>query len=456
MKKIFTAIIFVIFLLSINNSANAQSKIQFLDSLFQVANREGIFNGNVLVAENGTILYKSEIGYADASKTKNLTSGSRFNIGSISKAFSAVVIMKLKEQGKLNFNDKVSTFIENLPEWSNQITIRHLLEYSSGMPNVDYQNIFSDEDAWQALKKLPHLEFEPGTHHIYSNYNIFLRERIIEKISGQPYSGFLTSTILAPCGMKNVILDPPPTAPALARAFDNKFIADDFPTSMSGAMYATINDLYQWTKCLQNYEIISKSSFLELAAGNKTVGMVRTVDNDWTVYYHHGSSYNFESSVYVNSQDEFTVVLMTNNKNFNVGDLTNASDAILREEHFEVPKKSFYMALRTEIYYNGVESGKELYEYIIGNQQEHYDLSNIERDLYKTGQYLIGKNKISYAVNTLEFAVSVFPDSWNTHLILGNAYQLMGKTGLAFNSYTKALELNPENKVTKAKIERLR
>ena len=452
MKKILLTIVFGVFVI---NSSNAQSKVQLLDSLFHIANKKGFFNGNVLVAEKGAIIYQSEIGYAEANKTEKLTPDLRFNIGSISKAFSAVGLMRLKDQGRLHFDDKVSKFLEDLPDWSNQVTIQHLLEYSSGLPKVDYQNVFSDDDVWKVLKKINRLEFEPGTNHLYSNYNIFLRERIIEKVSGQIYSNFLSSTILTPCNMKNVVVDPAPTEPALAKAFDNKFIQDDYPITMSGAVHATINDLYQWTKCLEDNTIINKPQFLELAAGYKTMGMVHTENNDWTMYYHHGSSYNFESSVYFNPKDQFTVILMTNNKNFNVGDLTNASDAILRGKPFEIPKKSFYMAMRTEIYYNGFESGKQLYDYILKNEQDHYDLSNIGRDLDKTAQYLIGKGKIRNAVKTLKFGVSRHPDSWNIRLSLGDAYQQVGETDLAFQNYKKALELNPDNKTIKAKIEKI-
>jgi CubicO group peptidase (beta-lactamase class C family) len=453
MEKIFLTIVLGIFLTS--NSANAQSKVQLLDSLFQTANKSGFFNGNVLVAEKGAIVYQSEIGYADASKTQKLTPELRFNIGSISKGFSAVGMMKLKEQEKLYFDDTISKFIRNLPGWSNKVTIQHLLEYSSGLPNVDYQRIFSDEDAWSVLENLNQLEFELGTGHLYSNYNIFLRERIIEKVSGQTYTAFLKSTIFTPCGMENVAMDPASTAPALAKAFDNKFIQDDYPTSMSGAMHATINDLYQWTECLQDYKVISKASFLELAEGYKTLGLVQIENNDWTMHYHHGSSYNFESSVYISPQDKFTVILMTNNKNFNVGGLTTAADAILRNEPFEIPKKSLYMALRTEIYYNGFESGKQLLAYIKNNEQDLYDLSS-EGVLNKTGQYLVGKNKISDGIKTLKFVTSEFPDSWNAYVNLGDLYQKIEENELALRSYKKALALDAENTEIRAKIEKIK
>ena len=453
MKGLFVTVLWGLLLIG---SAHAQPKDQLLDSLFQTANKRGFFNGNVLVAEKGAVIYQSQIGFADAGKTKKLTPELRFNIGSISKGLSAFSIMKLHEQGRLKLDDSVSEFIENLPDWSRQVTMRHLLEYSSGLPNVDYLRIFSDDDAWRVLRNLKQLEFEPGTDHLYSNYNIFLRERIIEKVSGQTYSAFLNATILTPCGMENVIVDPAPTSPALAKAFDNKFVEDNYPTTMSGAMHMTINDLYQWTKCLNDYKIISKSSFLELAAGYKTLGLVQMDNQDWVFYYHHGSSYNFESSVYVNQPEEFTVILMTNNKNFNVGDLTNAADAILRDEPFEIPKKSLYMTLRTEIFYNGFESGTRRYQYITGNDQEHYDLTNIERDLIKTGRYLIGKDKIRDGVNTLKLVVSEFPDSWNAHLILADTYQEIGENELAFHSYQKALGLNSENEEIKLKLKKIK
>jgi CubicO group peptidase (beta-lactamase class C family) len=95
-------------LLVLTNTLFAQTKqIKQIDSLMKLSNQIGVFNGNVLVSKNNKIIYNSSFGFTDATKTNKLTSDYRFNIGSITKEFSAVALMQLQEQGKLQLNDKV-------------------------------------------------------------------------------------------------------------------------------------------------------------------------------------------------------------------------------------------------------------------------------------------------------------------------------------------------------------
>lgn len=82
--------------------------VQQIDSLLKGSNQIGVFNGNVLVSKNNTIIYKASFGFTDATKTNKLTDNSKFNIGSITKEFSAVALMQLQEQGKLKLEDKVA------------------------------------------------------------------------------------------------------------------------------------------------------------------------------------------------------------------------------------------------------------------------------------------------------------------------------------------------------------
>ena len=98
------------------------------------SNQIGVFNGNVLVSKNNKIIYNASFGFTDATKTNKLTTDFRFNIGSITKEFSAVALLQLKELGKLKLDDKVSKFIPELPKWASNISIKDLLEYTSGIP----------------------------------------------------------------------------------------------------------------------------------------------------------------------------------------------------------------------------------------------------------------------------------------------------------------------------------
>jgi CubicO group peptidase (beta-lactamase class C family) len=101
-------------------SVNSRS----IDSIMQVANARGIFNGNVLVAQKGRVIYQQSFGYADAGRRKKITSDLRFDIGSVSKEFNSTGIMILKERGLLKLDDPISKFLPGLPAWASKVKVR--------------------------------------------------------------------------------------------------------------------------------------------------------------------------------------------------------------------------------------------------------------------------------------------------------------------------------------------
>lgn len=427
------------------------SDVALIDSLLQEAHRRGIFNGNALVVEKDTVVYQAAIGYANGSREKKLTPDLRFRIGSIAKEFDCVGIMMLKEQGKLKLDDKLSEYFPGLPSWANKISIKNLMQYTSGLPADDYKTIKTDEDAWEMLYALEALGFEPGTDYNYNNNDVFLRKRIIEKVSGIPYNAFLEKNILKPSGMVNAVVDPVAATPKLARAFDNKFVEDEIDTYMSGWPIMTAHDLYKWAKHLHSYQLISKASLYKLFEGyNKStkspMGLGIFEDDKLMMHWHAGSSYNYEASLYVNLQDDIAIVLMTNNKNFNVGDLTTNIEAILKGKSFEIPKRSINMALRTEIFYNGYEKGMRLYEQIRKGERHMYDFDDEEKELIKTGVYLIENDKVGDGLQVLMYSVQEFPNSSKALASLAEAYYKQGNAAKALTNFEKAYALDKQNK----------
>jgi CubicO group peptidase (beta-lactamase class C family) len=137
------------------------------------SNSTGVFNGNVLVSKNDKIIYASSFGFTDASKKNRLTKDSRLHLGSITKEFSAAALLQLEEKGKLKLSDPVSKFIPELPAWANEVTIKDLLQYTSGIPNVNWKKIKNDKDLFDGLMSVEKLDFKPGTDYDYNNNNIF-------------------------------------------------------------------------------------------------------------------------------------------------------------------------------------------------------------------------------------------------------------------------------------------
>jgi len=330
-------IIFILVLLASPKNLLAQtSYVVQIDSLLAETFNQGNFNGNVLVAKNNQIIYSESFGYTDASKDIKLTQATRFNIGSIYKEFSAVALMMLVEEGKLTLEDSISKFIPSLPSWGREIKIKHILKYTSGLPNLKWKTINSDADILNDLINLDTLQFKPGTNYFYNNNDISVRQFIIERVSGIPFNLFVKNYIFDPAGMKSSITNPTIHSENLAIAYSNSLVNDKIETRFSGVIYVTANDLLKWDQSLKNYQFISKESTNILGQsynGNQSaLGNVEIKEEKWITHLHNGESRNFEAILYSNYLNNYTIILLGNNKNRMLFELTDALIEILESK----------------------------------------------------------------------------------------------------------------------------
>ena len=174
--------------------------------------KDGKLNGNVLVLKDNQTIYENSFGYADAFKSTLLNKEYRFNVGSVYKEFPAVAIMQLEEENKINLNDKSSTYLPELPVWNDKITIKHLLQYSSGLPIIPWSKYFDkdinvkDEDIMNGFQEIEKLEFEPGSDYLYSNNNSILLIKVIEKITKSTFKEYIQEEILTPLSMNSTLI----------------------------------------------------------------------------------------------------------------------------------------------------------------------------------------------------------------------------------------------------------
>ncbi|MCZ6704196.1 MAG: serine hydrolase [Ignavibacteria bacterium] len=165
-----------------------------------------------MVADQGDILINANYGYANLDLTKELSSESVYEIASISKQFTALLIMMLKEENKLDYDDKITKYLPTLPY--DNITIRHLLTHTSGLSerqffmwagqNMDPTKIYTNELILKYLEKEnPELEFEPGEKWEYSNLGYFLLPLILQQSTAKNYIQLLNDKIFSTLGMNN-------------------------------------------------------------------------------------------------------------------------------------------------------------------------------------------------------------------------------------------------------------
>jgi len=205
------------YLLSLPASAMAQNIPKMLNSYLAEAMRHNEINGNVLIAEQGRTLFKKSYGYRDIAGKIPLTDSSLFPLASVSKTFTAVAVLQLMEKGKLKLDDAYAKYFPGFLYPT--ITIRQLLSHTSDLPDIGGvtdslvaahpEKIFTNADDLTALQiygKTHHPVFTPGDHWSYSSTGYQLLALLVEKLSREPFAGYLKKPIFIPAGMAGTYL----------------------------------------------------------------------------------------------------------------------------------------------------------------------------------------------------------------------------------------------------------
>ena len=314
-----------------------------VDAVAQAAmQQQGMPGMTVALAKKGTVLYVQGYGVSDLTTHQTTQPSVLFEIGSITKQFTAALIMKLQEQGHLHVDDSISTY---LPEYNfpSAITLRMMLTHTSGL--ADFTN-FSQLGDWvrhgvseatvlMAVSQSP-LQFQPGTQYAYSNSNFFALGTIIEKLSGQSYAADLEQYILRPVGLTNTYYVLPP-APQSATGYTNNgsglvpaILWDRSVAFAAGALSSNVYDLVAWDDALLNGKIVSPASFKAMTTSNGFAipgggsygfGLALATINGRPVIWHNGQIGGFttENAVFLDSG--FAVVVLTNDQDANPDDV---------------------------------------------------------------------------------------------------------------------------------------
>jgi CubicO group peptidase (beta-lactamase class C family) len=240
-----------------------------IDSYLNEIVGAGWFQGAVLVARRGTVIFSKGYGLADAARGIPNTAQTRFRLASLTKQFTAMAIMILQAHGRLDVRDSICAHLADCPDAWRPITIHNLLTHTSGLPNY---TDFGDYEATQMLPATPDelvarfrdqpLLFPPGTQYMYENSDYVLLGQIIERVSGQSYGDFLRAAIFEPLGMRDSGVDPGAggegqaigyrVAGELAPALDTSTLF------AAGSLYSTVEDLYRWDQALYTTKLLPK------------------------------------------------------------------------------------------------------------------------------------------------------------------------------------------------------
>lgn len=472
-----------IILLSIQLQALAQTQAQKtakIDEVMTLANKYGLFNGSVLVAENGKVIYKKGLGLANMEWNIPNTPETRFRLGSITKQFTATLILQLVEQGKIKLDGKLSDY---LPEYrkdvGQKVTIHQLLNHTSGIPSyTGLPGFFSDVsrnpysvDDFVKKYASNDLQFEPGSKFSYNNSGYFLLGAIIEKVTGQPYERVLKEKIFDPLGMKNTGYDHYATilekrAAGYIKTPDGYLNAPYLDMSLpyaAGSMYSTVEDLYLWDQALytdsllsaQSKELMYKPTLNDYAYGWFITKAKLGTGTETVPSINHGGGINGFNTLIMRypAQKNLVVLLDNTSQGENLDKLSKELTNILYNQPFDLPKMPLAAVLFKTIQEKGIEAGIARYRDLKARQAKVYDFS--EPELNQLGYQLIQGKKLKEAIEIFKLNVEAYPQGFNTYDSLGEAYMNNGNKDLAIQNYKKSIELNPENTGAVAMLKRL-
>jgi CubicO group peptidase (beta-lactamase class C family) len=344
MKKVFITLLITA---SLHNTVKSQSFTETaarLDSFYTELYKYREFNGNVLVAEKGNIIYQKSFGIANRSFNAPLTDNSVFNLASVTKQFTAAAIVLLEREGKLSFNDKLSKYIPELSFYE-KITISNLVHHTSGLPdytllfntNWDSSKIVSNADVIKRFQDMkPATKFNPNEKFEYSNTGYLLLGSIIERVSGQSLNHYLQKKIFKPLKMNHTkiafVYRDKAEIPALAKAYtkleDGSF--SDFSKYAykfdgvfgQGRLYSTTTDLLKWSKALSNHKLFTEKENAVIFTGsllnsgvNSKYGAGWFIDSNATYgkrVYHSGSWPGYMTLIERFPDTDRTIIILQN------------------------------------------------------------------------------------------------------------------------------------------------
>lgn len=326
------------------------------------------FNGVVLLAKHGKPFYHRARGLRDYRLNLPLEPQSVFELASVSKAFTAMVIMQLHDQRKLRFDDSLRQYLPELPYHG--ITLRHLLNHTSGLP--DYQAVMdaywdkskvagNEDNIAYLVRYAPPVNFKPGERYEYSNTGYMLLASVAERASGQDFIQLCRTGIFQILNMSDTDVRTREEKVALpnmawGHIYDSakaRFVqADSFPSSNytiwlgnrkgPGRISSTANDLLKWDEALYNEKLVSQATLAEAfqpaklldgSLSNYGFGWELSDDPDLGRFVHHsGDNPGYKTYIIRYLDQKITVIVVCNNAYVHFEDVIGSLRSLLKTE----------------------------------------------------------------------------------------------------------------------------
>lgn len=453
------------------------------------AHTRGQFNGAALVYENGKLIHQCAFGIRSIDPLDSLDVNSQFRLASVSKQFTAMAIMLLKEQGKLSYDQDIRDFLPELPYGG--MTIRHLLHHTSGLPDYEplmdgnwkpelkyddparYTNGNADVLQMLAEKKPPVL-FKPGEQWQYSNTGYNLLGTIVARASGMSFPAYAQRYIFEPAGMANssfyhFVIGNDPKMPDRAYGFQEEWNQKDMIPADShylnrgmgeDGVYSTVGDLLKWDRILYTDKLVPKATLEEaFTPGVLNNGDTTDYGFGWhlerspagkRVVSHSGGWLSFSTFIYRAIDEDKCFVLLMNNSSLYFWPIVEGVKNILYDTAYALPALSIREVLGKDIAENGVEHAIALYRTLKAEHASEYHIT--EGALNILGYNLLWVGRVDDAVAILKLTAEEYAGSANVYDSYGDALLAKGDTVNALMNFKRCVELDDSFAATKEKI----
>ncbi|MTW13117.1 serine hydrolase [Pseudoduganella eburnea] len=435
----------------------------------------GQLDGSVLVADHGKVIYHRAFGLANREWQIPNTTDTAFRVASLTKQFTATLVMQLAEQGKLRLDDPIGKYVPELNrEIGQRVTLHQLLNHTSGI--VDYAN-FPGFWANRLGEKVPKadfiaimnrpLEFEPGSQAHYSSSNYTLLGWVIEKQTGKTFSEALDSMVLRPLGMQRTAYDAPDRIIArrafgYVRALGEYRPADPLwipNIGAGGGVASTTGDFFKLDRALAGDKLLKPESkrkmftpyikddvWGDLGYGYGWMIGTRTIAGKRRLVHEHGGNGNgFRTLVTRYPEEGKLVVIFLNEGNGNKGpeiyrmrsDFTDAMYGM----PVAPPKPALQDLLADEVRRVGDDNALARFDALMDRSGRPENGDGLNRLAYQYAE--AGRGATGIAI--LKRAIAVFPQDGNLYDSLGELYLMAGDNASSASAYRRAIELEPSN-----------
>ncbi len=425
-----------------------ESKIDDLVKKYQDID---IFSGVVLVAQEGNVMYHKPFGLANREKKIPNTINTRFDIGSMNKSFTKVLILKLVSDGKLRLDDNLGKYLDGFPpEAANKVTIEHLLNHESGFGGYhtpEYWNIPSEKKnldvALNYIKTRP-LLFEPGTETEYSNAGYVILGMIAQKAGGKSYFDLVEEKITKPLGMKNTYLREKYTVPNRAIGYYKSIKGelrnnDSFNeiVTPAGGFYSTTTDILKFYRAFHYGEELWDE---ETRALDGMYDFYQEHKNSGGAMTHAGGFEGANTVLYEVLRDKISIIVFANMDEVVAEDLGKGILSIVRGKEPIEPALPAAQMVYEAMIDQGADYVRKNWERLTTN---FHPADPKDLILNEIGYELLSEGNTSGAIAAFKLNIEMFPEVANCYDSYGEALLKKGDKEAALKAYEKALSLDP-------------